>query len=166
MIVLGRIVAPHGIKGWVRVHPFGDDPGAWGDMPQWWLSADPEGADWSPVALSDLRFQGRSVVAKLEGIDDRTAAEGLDGLYIAAPREALPATDEQEYYWADLIGLDVVNEQDEALGTVASLLTSGAHDVLVLREGETERLLPFVAAVVKDVDRAARKIRVAWNKDW
>ena len=168
MIVLGRIVAPHGVKGWVKVHPFGDDPTAWEKMPHWWLGADPEGSDWQAYQLEGLRFQGKSLVAKLSGVDDRNGAEAIDGRYLAAPREALPATGEKEYYWADLVGLDVVNEQGEPLGKVATLLATGGNDVLVVRDGEgeqmRERLLPFVAAVVKDV--ADGRVLVAWGKDW
>ena len=77
---------------------------------------------------------------------------------------------EGEYYWGDLVGLDVVNEADEALGTVSGLLSTGAHDVLQVQSGEgkgaVERLIPFVAAYVLDVDLAARRIRVSWQKDW
>lgn len=166
MIVLGRIVAAYGIKGWVRVRPFGDDPQAWCDMPQWWLGCAPDGTEWTPGVPTAVRFQGHDLVAKLAGIDDRNAAERLDGLYVAAPREALPATAEQEYYWADLVGLDVVNEQDEALGRIDSLLETGANAVLVVKDGEEQRLLPFVAQVVKSVDVEARQVRVAWGKDW
>jgi 16S rRNA processing protein RimM len=166
VIVLGRIVAPYGIKGWVRVHPFGDDPEAWRDMPQWWLGRSPDGADWTSRVPVAVRFQGKEVVAKLDGVDDRTAAEQLDGLYVAAPREALPETAEQEYYWADLIGLEVVNEEGETLGSVDSLLETGANAVLGVQDGDERRLLPFVGQVVKDVDTTARRIRVVWGKDW
>lgn len=105
-------------------------------------------------------------MAKLEGIDDRDAAGRLEGWYIAAPREAMPGTAKNEYYWADLIGLSVTNEQGESLGKVDSLIETGAHQVLVAKEGETERLLPFVETVVKSVDVAGGRIRVEWGKDW
>ena len=98
--------------------------------------------------------------------DDMLPAEAVDGWYIGAPREALPTTAENEFYWGDLVGLDVVNESGESLGSVKGLLSTGAHDVLQVGEGETERLIPFVAAFVLDVDLAARRIRVAWGKDW
>ncbi|MDP2811033.1 MAG: ribosome maturation factor RimM [Rhodocyclaceae bacterium] len=166
MVVLGRIVAPYGLKGWVKIHPFGDDAGAWRDMPEWWLSADAEGEDWTPHGIESLRFHGKGPIAKLKGVDDRAAAERLGGLYVAAPREALPETVEGEYYWADLVGLAVVNEAGESLGRVDSLLESGAHPVLVIREGDAQRLLPFVGAVVKRVDVVGGCIRVDWRRDW
>jgi 16S rRNA processing protein RimM len=168
MIVLGRIVAPFGVQGWLRVHPFGDDPEAWRKMPQWWLSADAEAPaeHWTPRALEAVKLHGDGVVAKLSGIDDRDASEALGSCYFGAPREALPEPSQDEYYWADLVGLDVVNMQDQPLGRVKSLIETGANEVLVVADGERERLLPFVEQVVKKVDVAAKLVRVDWDSDW
>lgn len=168
MIVLGRIVAPFGVQGWLKIHPFGDDPTSWRKMPQWWLCADDNAPaeQWKPYTLKTCRAHGKGLVAALGEVQDRNAAEAVDGWYIGAPREALPTTAEDEFYWGDLVGLDVVNEAGEPLGSVKGLLSTGAHDVLQVSEGETERLIPFVAAYVLDVDLAARRIRVAWGKDW
>lgn len=168
MIVLGRIAAPYGIKGWVKLHPFGDDPAAWAKMRQWWLATTPDANDWRPLSLEAFRIHGKGPVAKFDGIDDRTAAEKLEGMYVGAPREELPATEEDEFYWGDLIGLEVVNEADEHLGKVASLIEAGANQVLVVRDdaADKEHLLPFVASVIKDVEVVAGRIRVAWGKDW
>lgn len=163
MIVLGRITAPFGVHGWLKVHPFGDDPESWMRMPRWWLGRD---ESWQAYALKDCTPHGKGLVARIEGIDDRSAAEKLSGMFVGAPREALPKTAKDEFYWADLVGLEVVNLADEQLGRVADLLTGGAHDVLCVRDGDNERLLPFVATVVKKVDLAGRKIRVDWASDW
>lgn len=171
MIVPGRIVAPFGIQGWVKIHPFGDDPASWRAMPSVWLSSDDNAADaqWKQYALKACRPHGKSLVAALAEVPDRTAAEAVSGFYIAAPREALPQPEEGEYYWGDLVGLDVINEADEVLGSVSGLLSTGAHDVLQVHADDTkdaERLIPFVAAYVLDVDLPARRIRVSWHKDW
>jgi len=166
MIVLGRVVAPYGVRGWVKIHPFGDDPASWRQMAQWWLAADAGGSAWQEMQVVGLRAHGAGWVAKLDGVDDRNAAEKLDGWYIGAPRQAMPATAQNEYYWADLVGLAVKNEDGESLGKVISLVETGAHPVLVVEDAETERLLPFVEQVVKDVDVAGGRIRVAWGKDW
>ena len=168
MIVLGRIVAPFGIQGWVKVHPFGDDPLSWRKMPQWWVSPDDASAvdNWRPLALRTCRMQGKSLVAAFADVTDRNAAEALEGLYVGAPREALPATEVDEYYWADLVGLQVENRVGEVLGTVSGLLSTGAHDVLQVADGEAERLIPFVAAYVDEVDLDAKRIRVDWQRDW
>lgn len=171
MIVLGRITAPYGVHGWLRLHPFGDEPQRWQEIKRWWLGADSERFDgWRAYALQTLRTHGKGWVVKLAGVDDRTAAEAMVGLYVGAPRNALPQPEPDEYYWADLVGLEVVNEAQEPLGRVAEMMEAGAHAVMAVRQGEgeqaVERLLPFVAAVVKDVDVPAGVIRVAWERDW
>jgi 16S rRNA processing protein RimM len=168
MIVLGRIVAPFGVHGWLRVHPFGDDPEAWRKMPQWWLSADVDApaASWRVHGLEAVKLHGDGVVAKLAGIDDRDASEALGSCYFGAPRDALPPPAQDEYYWADLIGLAVVNMQDQPLGRVKSLIETGANQVLVVADGERERLLPFVEQVVKKVDVPGGVICADWGCDW
>ena len=168
MIVLGRIVAPFGVHGWLHVHAFGDDPDAWKTMPKLWLSDDPEAPTerWEARELAGLRRHGDGIVAKFVGVDDRNASEAMGSCYIGAPRESLPAPEQDEFYWADLIGLDVVNMQDQPLGRVESLIETGANQVLVAKDGERERLLPFIAQVVKDVDLSAKRIRVEWGSDW
>lgn len=167
MVVLGRCTAPYGVKGWVKVHPFGDDPLAWCKMPQWWLAAEGGEPEWRPAAVRGCRAHGDGLVVLLEGVDSRQRAEELKGLLVAVPRAALPEPDENEFYWGDLVGLEVSNEAGELLGRVASLICGGAHDVLVVRdEGGHERLLPFVDAVVRDVNRTGGCIRVAWQADW
>lgn len=168
MIVLGRIVAPFGIQGWVKIHPFGDDPLSWRKMPRWWVcrESEAEDAQWRPLQLNACKLQGRSVVASFVESPDRNTAEALEGFYIGAPRETLPEPAENEYYWADLIGLAVVNQQGEALGQVVDLISTGVHDVLQIQDGETERLIPFVAAYVLDVNQNTRIIQVDWQKDW
>jgi 16S rRNA processing protein RimM len=168
MIVLGRIVAPFGVKGWFSIRPFGDDPLSWREMPHWWIApTDDAPADgWAQRALRDCQAHGKGLIASLDGIADRDAAQAITSWYVAAPREALPGTKDGEYYWGDLIGMTVRNEADETLGEVVGLIATGAHDVLQVRDGDAERLIPFVTAYVGDVDLAGRTIRVAWQKDW
>lgn len=168
MVVLGRVAAPFGVKGWLKIHPFGDDPLSWGKMPHWWLASESEAPDgqWKQYALRGCQAHGKGLIASLEGIGDRNAAEPFSGWYIAVPREFLPHTEENEYYWGDLVGMAVRDEAGEALGEVTGLLSTGAHDVLQVRNGDTEHLIPFVAAYVLDVDIEARSIRTAWQKDW
>ncbi|MDP5241214.1 ribosome maturation factor RimM [Uliginosibacterium sp. 31-16] len=169
MIVMGRIVAPFGIQGWLKIQALGDDPLSWRKMPQWWIGKNPDSQrpeDWRALAPRGLRMHGKGVIAALEGVDDRSAAEAIDGWFVAAPREALPPPAKDEYYWTDLIGLRVSGTGGVALGTVRKLLSTGAHDVLEIEDGETERLIPFVAAYIQDVDLAAGEIRVEWEADW
>jgi len=165
IVVLGRLADPYGIRGWMRVHPFGDDPLAWKAMPAWWVGK--EGGPWREVALKGLKLHSDGVVVLLDGVPDRTAAEALKGLLVGAPRQALPATGEDEFYWADLVGLEVVNAAGERLGQVAGLIETGANDVLRVAAADgTERLLPFVESVVLAVEKESGIIRVEWRSDW
>lgn len=165
MVVLGRLAEPYGIRGWIRVHPYGDDPLSWAGMSAWWVGS--EGGPWRETGLVSLKAHGDGVVALLDGVSDRTSAEALKGMLVAAPREVLPVTGEDEFYWADLVGLEVVNGEGERLGRVAGLIETGANDVLrVVAEDGSERLLPFVAAVVQAVEKEAGRIRVEWGLDW
>jgi len=153
------------MQGWLRLHAFGDDPLAWAEIPVWWISSD--GGSWRECKLKRLKSHANGLVVLLDGVVDRTAAEAMKGFLVGAPREALPATDEGEFYWSDLIGLDVINTADERLGKVASLIETGASSVLrVVADDNTERLLPFVSAVVLSVEKEARVIRVEWGGDW
>lgn len=165
MVVLGRLADPYGLRGWLKLYVFADDPEAWADMPVWWIGR--EGGPWREIGLKSLKNHGDGVVVLLDGVDDRTVAEAMKGFLVGAPREALPQTDEDEFYWADLIGLEVTNSAGERLGKVVGLLETGANDVLrVVADDKTERLLPFVAAVVLSVDKEAGLIRVEWGLDW
>lgn len=165
MVVLGRLADPYGVRGWLRLHVSADDPLAWAEMPVWWMAR--EGEAWQEVGLKSLKVHSDGLVVLLDGVEDRTAAEAMKGVYVGAPREALPATADNEYYWADLIGLDVINSADEPLGKVVGLLETGANSVLrVVADGKAERLLPFVASVILSVDRENSLIRVEWGSDW
>ena len=167
-MVLGRIAAPFGIKGWLKIQPFGDDPLSWAEMPEWWIApdADTPPEQWQATRQLACREHGPGLVVQLEASPDRNTAESLKGWFVGAPREAMPAPDEDEYFWGDLVGMKVENLAGEALGTVESLLSTGAHDVLRIIEDETERLIPFVANYVTEVDTVKRCIRVDWQKDW
>lgn len=166
MVVLGKIIDPYGVQGWVRVHPFGDDPSSWAAMPTWWLTG--EGADdWRETGLKACRLHGDGLVCLFDGVAGRAGAEALKGKLVGAPREALPATEEDEYYWGDLIDLQVINTVGEPLGRVTGLIETGANDVLrVVSESGAERLLPFVAQVVLAVEKESGIIRVEWGSDW
>ncbi|MCL2658757.1 MAG: ribosome maturation factor RimM [Betaproteobacteria bacterium] len=168
MIVLGRIVGPFGIQGWVKVHPFGDDPLDWRKIREWHIAADPEAgdADWKPLKLRTLKAHGKGLIASFVELPDRNAAEAVDGFYLGAAREAMPAPGVDEYYWGDLVGLAVVNQAGVCLGKVNGLMSTGAHDVLQVQDGDLERLIPFVGAYIKDVDLAAAKLTVEWEADW
>ena len=134
-------------------------------MPVWWIAR--EGEPWRECRLKSLKAHGNGVVVLLDGIADRSAAETMKGILVGAPREALPTTEKNEFYWTDLIGLDVINTADERLGKVVGLIETGANAVLrVMGDDQVERLLPFVSAVVLTVEKEAGQIRVEWGSDW
>jgi len=160
---MGRVAAPFGVKGWVKVVPFTASPAALARYRRLWVGRQGE---WREVAVAEAAVHGAAVVARLAGCDDRDAAARLRGSEIAVPREALPAAAPGEFYWADLVGLDVVNAAGEPLGKVQELFSTGANDVMRVGEGKGERLLPFIPTVVRKVDLAARRIEVEWGLDW
>jgi 16S rRNA processing protein RimM len=181
-IELGRFQDAWGIKGWVRIQPHSADTSALFATSDWFLQP-PEArfargfAAFSgcvSVQVAEIKAHSDGVVARLEGLDSRSAAEALKGVRIYVPRSAFPATPEGEYYWVDLIGLEVVNREGLPMGVVRDLLPTGPNSVLVLEYSETvdgqervaERMIPFVAAYVDGVDQQARRITVDWQPDY
>jgi 16S rRNA processing protein RimM len=166
LIVMGRIAAPFGVRGWVKVQLFAPEGHGLLEQPVWFLRQREAQGEFNAVTVIEAAQHGKVLIAQLEGLGDRDAAAAATGTEIAMPRSALPARETDEYYWSELIGLPVVNREHEALGTVSGLLETGVHDVLVVKDGKTERLLPMVAAVIDEVDLDAAEIRVDWGRDW
>ena len=159
---MGRIVAPFGVRGWVKVEIWTAETKSLLAYPKWWVG---DGREWQERAVAEARTQGRAIVARLYGCEDRDTAAGLRGREVAVPREQLPQTRANEYYWADLIGLRVVNEAGREFGQVVRILETGANDVLVV-QGERERLIPFIEDVIAGVDLQGGLVRVSWDADF
>ena len=159
---MGRVSAPHGIKGWIKVQPFTQEIDGLLAYPDWWFARDGE---WRQFRVAESAVHGAMVLARLEGCTDREAAAALKGDEVAVPRRLLPENRAGEYYWSDLLGMEVLNRHGERLGRVAKVLETGANNVLVL-EGEKERLLPFVDSVILSVDVAGRRLSVDWELDY
>ncbi|MCS6786340.1 MAG: ribosome maturation factor RimM [Thiobacillaceae bacterium] len=159
---MGRIAAPYGVRGWVKVQPFTEWLDSLLDYPVWRLGRD---GVWQTYTVLEGRPHGRHLAVHFEGVDDRDAAERLRGREVAVLRAELPQPEEGEYYWDDLIGLAVLNTAGVELGRVVGLLETGAHDVLRV-VAERERLIPFTAPIVLEVDLAAGVIRVDWELDY
>jgi 16S rRNA processing protein RimM len=158
---MGRLVGAFGLKGWVKVKPFSEDPAALGDF-DGWLVRTPQG--WREMALEEFAMHSKGPVGKLAGCDDRAAADAMRGADVAVTRESLGEADEGTYYQVDLIGLEVVEEGGEALGRVEGFFETGETSVMVVK-GARERMIPFVPDYVKGVDREAGRINVAWKAD-
>ncbi|WP_153099720.1 ribosome maturation factor RimM [Paraburkholderia hayleyella] len=174
-IEVGVIVDAYGLKGWVKVAAHAG-AGRGGDAllgaPRWWLLKDHERRS---AGAQGAKTHGDSVVAALDGVADRDAALSLRGSRVYLCRSDFPALDAGEFYWVDLLGLEVVSEAGVALGKVASMIDNGAHSVLRIeypvsgKDGKPamgERLIPFVGVYVKTVDQAAKRITVDWEADY
>jgi len=159
---MGRVAGSYGVRGWIKVAPGGGVAQTLVDAREWWISGE-------PYAVAAAKLHGASVLAQLDGIETREQAMRLKGARIALARAALADPGEGYYYLADLIGLEVRNEQDELLGTVKRWFSNGAQDVMEVAgagaNGGT-RLIPWVSAVVKQVDLVARRIVVDWAAEW
>jgi len=175
-MVLGRVGAPFGVHGWVRIQTFSSDPDMLLEHDQWWLQAPsagvrPASGPGRPVQVVEARPHGAGLVARFEGIDDRDVAAGLRGSTVALPRSALPPPDEDEYFWEDLIGLTAVDRSGQPVGRVSGLIEAGASDVLVIdrplldaRGRPRQWLVPFVERHVGKVDLAAGRVEVDWQE--
>jgi 16S rRNA processing protein RimM len=164
MVIMGRIVAAQGLLGWVKVQAFTEHLDTLIDYGTWQIGNDNH--PWREVKVLECKTHTKVLVAKLEGLSDRTAAENCKGLLIAVPRSSLPKQGDEEYYWSDLIGMSVVNLQGELLGKVDNMLDMGANDILCVRSDKTEILIPFLAHVVQQVSLDEKLIRVDWQADY
>lgn len=161
---MGRVASAFGIKGWVKIQPFSEYVDSLTAYKAWYLGY--ENGPWREVTVAQCEVHDKTLAAQFADCPDRTAAEKLKGLLIAVPRSSLPEEDEGEYYWADLIGMSVINAEDVVLGVVAELLETGANDVLIVRGNGPDVLIPFLNSVIGEVDMAARTIRVNWSADF
>lgn len=161
-VVLGRITGVFGVRGWVKVFSYTEPREALLDYGRWLLSMD---GGWREAKVAEGKRHGKAIIARIEGVDDRDTAHALIGNEIGVPRDDLPGTEEGQYYWADLEGLEVVRRDGSRVGKVARLLETGANDVMVVT-AEREILIPFVMdKVIVDVDLAKGVITVDWEWD-
>jgi 16S rRNA processing protein RimM len=175
-IEVGAIVDAYGLKGWVKVAPHAH-AGHGGDAmlaaKRWWLV---KGREIKSARCLQSKVHSGTVVAHFAGCNDRDTSYALRGHTVHVSRSDFPKlASDDEFYWVDLIGLDVVNEAGEALGHVADMIDNGAHSIMRVtfpseaKDGSPatgERLIPFVGVFVKTVDQAARKIIVDWGTDY
>lgn len=196
-IEVGRIVGAWGIKGGIKVLPFSSDPQALFCTKKWFIQPAlvQGGAIAKPAASSkagpssvssesgaapvprlskprllrvkQAKEQGDVIVATVDDVQDRNGAESLKGARVFVSRSAFPTPDNDEFYWVDLMGLTVVNRQDEVLGEVVDLLDTGPTSVLRLKAADdTERLIPFVSAYIDSVSLADKRIVADWGLDY
>ena len=173
-IEVGRIAVAWGVKGWFKVLPHSASPEALFSSQRWFLQPAERGAKTFAgtvlLKIIEAKEHSDSVVATAQEVPDRNTAELLKGARIFVSRASFPTPETDEYYWVDLIGLDVVNREGVALGAVRELLHTGPQTVLVLayeEEGKAqERMIPFVSAYIDTVDLTGRRITADWQPDY
>ena len=159
---MGRIAGAFGVQGWLKVKPFTELPGGLGEFDHWQVRTKD---GWRPMSVEAFEVHSKGPVAKLVGCDDRDGAERLRGCEVAVTRAELGEAGQGSLYWIDLVGLEVVNEGGESLGKVEALFEAGDASVMVV-EGDRERMIPFVPAYVKSVNKEAKRITVHWKADY
>lgn len=165
IVVMGEIVGPYGVRGWVKVRSFAESPAALLDFAEWWLKPQ-RGSAWKKFSRLEGRLHSGSLVVALEGVETREAGLAMKGSEVGVPRSALPAVHD-EIYWEDLKGFAVVNRSGVRLGEVRDVVEHGAHPVLrVTDEAGPERLIPYVPAIVHGMDVEAGRIDVDWEADY
>lgn len=162
VICVGHVLGAQGIKGWIRVFSNTSPRENIVSYSPWLVE---QGDELKAVKVKG-RLQGKNVIAKLEGVDDRTRAESLIGCRLFIDPRQLPGLEAGEYYWSDLIGLEVETLEAEPLGVVTAMMETGADDVMVLK-GDRERLIPFVMdEIVREVDLGKRRLVVDWSPEY
>jgi len=174
LVQVGHILDAWGVKGWFKVQAYSNQGDALFSAKRWFLKGTGPKAGRRELKILSLREHGEGLVASADGVIDRNGAEALRGFELWISRADFPRAGDGEYYWVDLIGLDVVNREGQALGRVIGLIDTGPHAVLrILPPGveepakpDQEKLVPFVGAFVDDVSLEARQIRVDWGVDY
>ncbi|GAB3032391.1 ribosome maturation factor RimM [Bowmanella dokdonensis] len=169
-LVVGKIGAPYGVKGWVKITSYTDVPEGIFDYAPWLLKTE---GGLKELKVDQWREHNNGLVAKLDGVDDRDAVDRLKNLEICIQAEQLPELEEGDFYWRDLVGMRVVNLKGYDMGTVRELFETGSNDVMVVKAnindafGQKERMIPYLLdQVVKQVDRAEKTITVDWEADF
>ena len=162
MVVVGRVAGPHGIGGLLRIVSFTRPAENLLRYSPWSLLQD---GTWREAALCPEapRRHDNGFLCRVDGVADREAAAALRGVLIGVPESALPESGPDEYYWRDLIGLEVITVAGDPLGRIENLMATGANDALVVSDGVSEKLIPFIASVIKDVDLDRSVIVVDWE---
>ncbi|UNU73882.1 ribosome maturation factor RimM [Moraxella nasovis] len=168
LIKIATLQKPYGIKGWLWVFSETDERSDVFNFQPWWMKT---ATGFKPLTVSEWRHQGAGLVASFQEIPDRNVAETMQGVTIWADKANFPKLDDDEYYWSDLIGLTVINEEHEILGVVEKLFETGAHEIVCVKptaqslDGE-ERLIPWHKDVVLKVDLDSQTMLVAWQSDY
>ena len=168
-VIIAKVGAPHGVRGDLRLHVFTEDPDTFFDFDMSQLMIEEKPSYFIPLKDCEIFEKGGSVFIKFKNFLDRDLARRFVNKTIAVAREALPVLAEDDVYWSDLEGLEVINQEQKILGHVDHILETGANDVLFIKgpaPDHKEHLVPYVDAHVLKVDLANKKIFVDWDEDF
>ncbi|MDD2810408.1 ribosome maturation factor RimM [Rhodoferax sp.] len=173
-VEVGRILDAWGIKGWFKVLPYSATPEALFSCKLWYLLPTEKGVPTftgcGSLQIIESKYHSDTIVACAQSVIDRAVADSLRGARIFIPKSSFPAVSPDEYYWVDLIGLEVTNREGQSLGHVTELLSTGPQTVLVIEDSApdkpTQRMIPFVAHYIDEVSVSQRRIRVDWQLDY
>jgi 16S rRNA processing protein RimM len=163
-IPVGKISGAHGVKGWAKIYSFTEPRDNVLKYKPLYLSRHGE---WIEIQVTGGRIQGKGVVMGISNVTDRDQVMPLIGSELAVKREQLKPVLEDEFYWTDLMGSEVVNTEQQSLGIIDHMLETGANDVMVVIDGKQTRMIPFVMDdIVKSVDLDTKQVLVDWGTDY
>lgn len=163
LVIVGRLGAAYGVKGWIKIHSFTEPMENILDYQPWLVKRQ---GQWQPLAISDSQRHNKVLIASIDGCKSVEATVSFRHAQIAIKRKQLPTLGKHEYYWTDLQGLNVFTTNGDEIGKIDYLLPTGANDVLVV-QGERQYLIPYLLhKVIKEVDNVNGKMIVDWDKDF
>jgi 16S rRNA processing protein RimM len=159
-LIVGKIASTYGVQGWLKVVSYTEPTQGIADYTPWYLE---ENGGFEPIDVTEVREYGKGIIAKFVGYDNPEKARLMTGKRIAILRSQLPSLDKDEYYWSDLEGLTVIDQNGVNLGQIVYIIETGSNDVLVVK-GETEHAIPYLLNdVIKSIDLANKIMRVDWE---
>ena len=163
IVVMGKVLVPYGVNGWVKVYSFTEKLESFLTYKKLFLSKDQK--NWLEINIKEIKVHGKTIIAKFSEIADRNQAENYKDYLIGVPKDYLPQLNEDQYYWNDLIGFEVMNLQNVSFGLVDTYIETGANDVIVVK-GDKERLIPYTPMTVLKVDTIKTQIIVDWDESF
>ncbi len=168
LIQIATLKKPYGIRGWLWVFSLTDNRADIFKMDRWYMKT---ASGFKPLTVSDWRQQGAGLVASFKEIPDRNMAETMNGVSVWVDKSNLPTLSDDEYYWSDLVGLTVINEEGENLGVIKEMFETSAHEIISVKPtpdsvDDEERLIPWHNDIVLNVDLETSIMLVAWGKDY
>ena len=147
----------------MKIQSFTEELKTLGKFSSWFLSKDE--IEWKEFKVESCSVQGRTMLSKIEHVNDRNDADELKGFLIGINKIDLPALEKGKYYWSDLIGLEVINQSGFNFGIIDSIMETGSNDVLVVKDLK-ETLIPYLSDVILKIDLDKKNVLVDWDENF